>query len=258
MSYHEFLEREQAIYSEIETSGKKARETGLVSKFPEPGMTESAYIVYLTHSPDVEKQVEEFSSKVVKSVGGRGMRYSTRRGWSKGNIHTTVGLYDKKISPCREFGPDLKVLDSLVDSVQKVMTGGEFIPWLIVHYDRFIHDKSTVLLASTGSEKYFELQDAIAQETERKGLELKKAKMSHITVARIKEDVPAEEMGKFNSLMEGAEIDTNPGGWGGGSEGINFVDGPISVNVGYYQWQGIEKDKEAWFSLQHVASFYFR
>ena len=208
MPEQDFLANEHRILGEMEEKGRKARETGLVSKLPKPGEVQAGYIVYLTHDKKISDDVDRFSEAVSASLGGNILLYGNCCGYrGRSNVHTTVATYDIKNVP--GFQPDRTLLAKLGDaahaSMSEFLNARSNVPEKrpVLDYSQLIHDEGTVIAEPSGTAiDYCELRESVAKKTSEKGIQVKPSWGRHITVGRFTRAFSPEELGKFREIMD--------------------------------------------------------
>lgn len=207
MPEQDFLANEQRILGEMEQSGRKARETGLVCKLPKPGEVQAGYIVYLTHDRKISNDVDRFSREVSATLESNLVLYGNFSGYNgRSNVHTTVATYDIKNVP--HFQPDRTILAKLSDAASESVLdflnkrSGDLESAPILNYSQFIHDPGTVVAEPSGEAKdYCELRDRVAQKAAERGIPIKPSWGRHITVGRFTRAFSPEELKKFREIM---------------------------------------------------------
>lgn len=243
MSEDHFLANEQRILNDIKLKGKKALETGLVSKLPKDGEVQTGYIIYLTHDKIIERRVSEFSLNLSKALDGNSILYGSSCGYRNiSNIHTTIATYNKK--NISSFKPDKNVLYKLNDIAEKSINSflkTDKCP--ILNYSQFIYNDEKVIAEPGNSSSFFKLMENVIKASRGKINDVKASWGRHITVGRFTENISTDKLEKFKELVEYLPFFDNSIN--------NESQGVISLNTGYF----LLSNKE--FKLIPYSAFYF-
>lgn len=254
MSEQDFLADESRILGAMQERGKKALETGLMCKIPKSGEVQVGYLVYLTHSHEVIEEISVYSRGIAHALNGRTIPY----GKDFGNVHTTAGTYDTQIIPANKHAPpQLEILCKLSEAAQETMVDLKnkarfsILHGPVLEYKGLVHDEGTTIAQpeEVGAENYCELTETLAQNTSKRGIQLKKSWGRHISVARVTEDIPPEQLEEFKRFIgQSRPIHSF-------SDALPFE--PVSLNVGSFRLENGEHEGEKRFHLTPFSAFFF-
>ncbi len=224
MTLEEFSKKEQEILDKMQNQGRQVSETGLVSKVPQEG-TMTGYLVYLTFPEQSAIHIARTSKQINRALSGRSVIYDLD------SIHQTIADFKVGTSDIKpeEFSPDKDVLGVLgYAALESWISLGNETPFTI--FGDYIHNADSVVLrpiTATSTRENYDLRELVAENAAKEGLEVRPAWGRHITVNRVTEAIPPQDLGNFIKLMR-----TNLGFPNASSDGDPIF--AESLNVGYF------------------------
>lgn len=181
MSYKEFIEKQNQIYSNFENSSIKETGTnpsGIVIN----GTKE--YLIALRHSDKVNEKIAPFSERIGKEVPI--VEYKAE------DLHTTITNH-----------PFEKEEDNLLER----LCGGLFnVQNLrsVILYDEWLYNENTVIVKGDASKEFYFLSKEVLNKLKENKIELRMPWGAHITATRFKEKMNPKELRGFFKLMREA------------------------------------------------------
>jgi hypothetical protein len=248
MNQRDFDKKEKEILDRYRKSRDEARTNGLVSKIPTTSEPQVGYLIYNRFGNELNSNVEQFSTDVNQSLNGRSIIYSADI------VHQTIA--DFSVKPLEEIEgefPNYEILDKLIKATKRARDN--FVDNPVNSNDRpnpatmffnYIHNADSVILDPYWNRGNPYLIEAVASETDKESLGVRKAWGRHITVSRFSEDILPQEMKRFNELLGGKYLASYPNASNDGD--VIYAQ---SLNVGFFDLS------KSGFHLSSHESFYF-
>ncbi|WP_291583647.1 hypothetical protein [Clostridium sp. UBA6640] len=170
MSFCEFLEKQEKIYTEFKDTSK-VREEGLV---PQISINKGGYIIALRHSRNIINAADKFTKEVDTIISS--IKYD------ESNIHTTLGTYEVK----DEFSPANKTLELIINAAKYSVSS---IKGIQIDYNEWLMNQDTGIIAGISNISFFEYIKKLNEYAQMNGIELKRPWGAHITVSRFLEKI---------------------------------------------------------------------
>ncbi|GEM_PF-6797584 len=220
-----FLEQQEKIYQTKfkDVTGKVKSEGLLPSAYAQE---RDGYLVVLEHDQNFREQCADFSQRISKVVPS--VVYSPQA------IHTTILTYGIQMRPAIEQSNDEKVIEMIANAFQSGKNNA-----VSIKYGSLLYNQDTIIVQGTAGKDFVELANTLTgalESTLKLGSEnIRNTTYSipwsgHVTLARIREKVPAEQLHEFLALMEETPL-----------LGIST---PAQVSIGYITVKGRAVDFE--------------
>lgn len=242
MALEDFEKKEKSILNNIKEDGQNL-ENGLISRVPSTG-SEAGYLIFLTQ-PEVAKYMEKFSTKIYDALKGRTTIFGTK------NAHQTLadyGITQLDSLDADEF-PNNSVIEKLSYATESAFKKFKEVdplkgdtPWTM--FFNYINNKDSVILAPQENRGNYDLIKIISEMTSKQGINTREPWGRHMSVSKVTEPIPAQELGDFKRIMTDESIFPNVS-----ADGDLFY--AKALNVGYFV---INKEG---FNLKTIESFDF-
>lgn len=166
MELKEFVDRQDAIYSELRNTSK-IKEDGLVPNVP---VFQGGYFIAFRHSSEITDKVGELSKKISRIVPSVV--------YDGSNAHTTISDYNVS----EDFNADENVLVELSGVVRSVR---DYLRIPSINYQEWLFNQNSLVAAGIPLENGFFYDSNLIVECGKKNcIELRYPKMAHITTNR--------------------------------------------------------------------------